>query len=291
MYNLAIRQDLDEGHVDFSNDALSSRAYEQIAHLVSAHTGIRLTAAKKLMVEGRLRKRARATGCADVEAYCRFLFEHNGISTEFQHIVDAITTNKTDFYREPEHFELLATHAIPELLGKWGGRGQMVKIWSAACSTGAEAYTIAMVLSDLAAVNGFKYAVLATDICTEVLEAGRRAVYSEEMVSVIPPEQRRRYLLRGRQASEFRIVPELRRLVRFEHLNLMDQEYSVDRDVDVIFLRNVLIYFDKVTQQKVVNRLLGHLRPGGFLILGHSESMIASQFGLREIGAATFQRR
>ncbi len=290
MQSLAIQQDLDDEHVVSPDDALSSRSYEQIAHLVSAHTGIRLTAAKKLMVEGRLRKRVRATGCADVESYCRFLFEHNGIVTEFQHIVDAITTNKTDFYREPDHFEFLATHAIPELLGKRTGRGHMIKIWSAACSTGAEAYTIAMVLSDLAGANGFKFAVLATDVSTEVLEAGRRAVYSEEMVRVIAPEQRRRYLLRGRQASEFRVVPELRRLVRFEHLNLMDHQYAVDRDVDVIFLRNVLIYFDKATQQKVVKHLLGHLRPGGFLFLGHSESMIASQFGLREIGAATFQR-
>lgn len=276
---------------ELAPDALSHRAFEQIARLVSTHTGIRLPTAKKQMVEGRLRKRARAMGCEDIESYCRFLFEQNGIEGEFQHVVDAITTNKTDFYREPDHFEFLVKRAIPELMRSRRQASPLIKIWSAACSTGAEAFTIAMVLADVAGLAGFKFAILATDICTEVLELGRRAIYSEEVIHPIPKEQQRRFLLRGRRATEYRIVPELRRLVRFEHLNLMDGDYPVDRDVDVIFLRNVLIYFDKPTQEKVLNRLLGHVRPGGFLFLGHSESMVASDLGLKEIGSAVFQRR
>lgn len=289
MHHRTVKEDEDEWRVEPGIDTLSAKSYERIAQMVSAHTGIRLTAAKKMMVEGRLRKRVRATGSKNIESYCRSLFEHDGINAEFQHVVDAITTNKTDFYREPAHFELLAKRAIPELIAKPQRNGRMVKVWSAASSTGAEAYTIAMILADLATAYGFKFAVLGTDICMEVLAAAQRAVYTEEAVSAIPPDQRRRFLLHARRATEFRVVPELRRLVRFEHLNLMDNEYPVDCDVDVIFLRNVLIYFDKPTQKRVVKQLLGHLRPGGFLFLGHSESMIAGEFGLREIGSAAFQ--
>jgi chemotaxis protein methyltransferase CheR len=289
MHNLAKRESMDIPCAPLPADALPPKVFEQIAHLVSAHTGIRLPAAKKQMVEGRLRKRARALGCADVESYCQFLLEQNGLNDEFQHVVDAITTNKTDFYREPDHFEFLVRRAIPDLVRNRRRAGSLMKIWSAACSNGAEPYTVAMVLSDLADCP--KFAILATDICTEVLEAGRRAVYSEEMLRPIPPDQHRRYLLRGRSASEFRIVPELRRVVRFEQLNLMDGEYPVDRDVDVVFLRNVLIYFDKPTQTGVLRRLLNHLRKGGFLFLGHSESMVASELGVNEIGSAVFQKR
>lgn len=267
-----------------AGDQLAERTFEKLARRVTDHTGIRLPATKKQMVEGRLRKRAHAMG-EDLTGYCERLLDDEVFTAEFQHVVDAITTNKTDFYREPDHFEFLSRF-VPQLAS---GPKSLLKVWSAACSTGAEAYTLAMVLADLAGNHRFRFAILGTDICTTVLAAAERAVYDTELVDPIPAAQQRRYLMRARKADEVRIVPELRRLVRFAHLNLMDNQYPVDRDVDVIFLRNVLIYFDKPTQTAVLRKLVRHLRPGGFLFLGHSESMVGTELGLTEVGPAVFR--
>ena len=218
------------------------------------------------------------------------LFGEGGIEQELSHLVDSITTNKTDFFREPAHFQVLAKHAIPALLKVHAKHRPLLKIWSAACSAGQEPYSLAMVLSEIAQ-SRFIFAILGTDICSEVLEEARHAVYSEDVIKPVPEGMRRRYLMRSRGCKgQFRIVPEIRKWVRFEHLNLMDNRYPIDRDVDVIFLRNVLIYFDKPTQRSVVARLVDHLRPGGYLFLGHSESTIGSGMGLKEITNAVFRR-
>ena len=151
-----------------------------------------------------------------------------------------------------------------------------------------------MVLADLLAQrNDFRFAILGTDISTSVLEQGVRAVYPAELIAPVPPAKQQRYLMHARKPGvrpEVRIVPELRRLVQFARLNLMDQSYPFDRDVDVIFLRNVLIYFDKADQEKVILRLVSHLRPGGYLILGHSESMIGTAVTMRQVAPAVFQK-
>lgn len=275
-------------------DRLSDKDYARIATLIGAEVGIKLPPAKKLMVEGRLRKRMRRLGRRSLTDYCRFLFEDDGLGGELVHLIDAVTTNKTDFFREPEHFANLERNLVPALVGLHRpGAKPRLKLWSAASSNGAEAYTIAMVMADLAAKNNnFQFAVLGTDVSTEMLATAQRAVYPVEMIAPVPQEKQQRYLMRGRSPSwhkEVRIVPELRSRVGFQRLNLMDESYRVDRDVDVIFLRNVLIYFDKATQEAVVRRLAGHLRPGGFLILGHSESMIGTNLRLAQRAPGIFQ--
>jgi len=274
-------------------DRLTNRDFARIAALVSGEAGIKLPPAKQLMVEGRLRKRMRRLGFANLTQYCRFLFDEDGLASERVHLIDAVTTNKTDFFREPEHFVSLERTMLPELLGqRRPGTKSKLKLWSAASSNGAEAYTIAMVMADLAAKGDFQFAILGTDISTQMLAAAERAVYPVEMIAPVPPEKQQRYVLRGRNPRthrEVRIVPELRSRVRFQRLNLIDETYPVDRDVDVIFLRNVLIYFDRPTQEAVVRRLVGHLRPGGFLILGHSESMIGTNLRLSQRSPGIFQ--
>lgn len=277
-------------HVDGPDDSLSRHNYEQIAKLVNQHTGIQLPWSKKHMVEGRLRKRTRACGRSSLDDYCRYILKDGGFDAEFPHLVDVITTNKTDFFREPEHF-----HCLKRLVHDWirapQHRDRALKVWSAACSNGAEPYTLAMVLSEMAAVQQFRFAILATDICTKVLDEGRRAVYSREVIEQVPAQYQHRYVMRSRASKEnARIVPELRRLVRFEHLNLMDDDYPVDRDVNVIFLRNVLIYFDKTVQNRVMRRLIQHVRPGGYIFVGHSESMVAAGLGLDQVAPAVFQK-
>jgi chemotaxis protein methyltransferase CheR len=276
-----------------ASDSLSDEEFTRIADLVGGHTGIRLPAGKRTMVEGRIRKRMRAVGQSSFSGYCHYVFEDGGLASEVTHMIDAVTTNKTDFFREPEHFEVLRRQIVPDCLSRSRGAAKTgIKVWSAAASNGAEAYTIAMVLAETAGSGRkFDYSILGTDISTDILAQARRAVYPGDFVSPVPAEMQQRYLMRSRDpsASEVRIVPELRRRIGFMHLNLMDEKYPVDTDVDAIFLRNVLIYFDKPTQAAVVGRLLRHLRPGGYLLLGHSESMIGTSLRLKQLAPSVFK--
>ena len=287
------RLDLSDGSA--AVDRLTDKEYARVAHLVSDYTGIKLPSAKRIMVEGRLRKRMRALGHQNLTAYCKYLFDMGGLETEFIHIVDAVTTNKTDFFREAEHFSFLANEIVPALLDlRRPGERPAIKLWSAASSTGAEAYTIAMVMAELAERRReFDFEILGTDISTEVLNQAVLGIYPKDMIAPIPVDLCRRYVMQGRsleRRDEVRIVPELRRRVRFMRLNLMDESYPLKCAMDVIFLRNVLIYFDSATQQAVVSRMVEHLRPGGFLILGHSESVVGSGLKLRQRAPAIFQR-
>jgi chemotaxis protein methyltransferase CheR len=170
--------------------------------------------------------------------------------------------------------------AVPEILRRRGRGNRPLKVWSAACSTGMEAYTVAIVLDDMAVTGAnFQFSVLGTDISTGVLHAAEAGIYTPEMIAPVPAEMARRYFLSSKDPArqEVRVVPRLRRCTNFMRMNLMDEVYPVDRDVDIIFCRNVLIYFDRPTQQAVVERLCSHLRPGGYFIVGHSESMIHNE--------------
>ncbi|HEY0835442.1 MAG TPA: protein-glutamate O-methyltransferase [Azospirillum sp.] len=279
-------------------DQLSERNYQRLAQVIHAHSGIRMPPAKRTMVEGRLRKRLRALDVPSLDEYCSILFDRDGLKGEFIHLIDAVTTNKTDFFREPDHFRYLAEEAAPRLRAeRRAGVDRPLKAWSAACSCGAEPYTLAMVLADAEQRRGVpggapRFSILGTDICTQVLEQAVAAVYPADMIAPVPPEMRRRYLLRARDPArrEVRIAPELRRHVRFARLNLMDARYPVDQDMDVIFCRNILIYFEKDAQQAVLNRLCRHLRPGGYLFLGHAESMIGADLPVRPVAATVFRR-
>ena len=277
-----------------SMDRLKQADFRRLASFIEDYSGIKMPPSKITMLEGRLRHRARHTGAASLADYCHMLFDDDGLQSEAVHLIDAVTTNKTDFFREPEHFRILVKHALPALLADRRAAPQaQVKLWSAASSTGAEAYTLAMVLAEWREHHqGHRFAILGTDLSTEVLATARRAVYPEAMAAAIPPELRQRYLLRSRDRSRrlVRVVPELRGWVTFGRLNLMDADYQVDRDFDVIFCRNVLIYFDKPTQHAVLQRLCRHLRPGGYLFLGHSESLAGMALPLRSVANTVLRR-
>ncbi len=271
---------------------LSDRHFRSIAQLIETEVGIKLPAAKRLMLEGRLHKRVRALNFSGISEYVETLFEPGQLEVELTHLIDVVTTNKTDFFREPSHFEFMKDVAVAELL-KARGRKDL-KIWSAACSMGMEAYTAAMVLDDMARTGGrsFQFRILGTDISTTVLAFAKAAIYTRDVLAPVPQEFAKRYFLRSRDRSsgEMRIVPELRRLTNFMRMNLMDSSYPVDRDVDIIFCRNVLIYFERETQRKVIEQLCSHLRPGGYLMVGHSESMIHSVVpGLKQVQPTIFR--
>ncbi len=274
-------------------DKLSDRHFAAIVSVVEGHVGIKLPPAKRIMVEGRLRKRMRALGLDSLQAYGAYLFDKGGLEAEFVHVIDCVTTNKTDFFREPSHFDFMRTVAVPALLDGARGSQRRIKVWSAACSTGAEAFTIAMVLQDMNEQGlEFRYSILGTDVSTEILAEAQAAIYRRDFVASVPAPMQQRYLMQSRDSRSdlVRIIPELRSLVHFAHLNLMDASYPFDRDVDLIFCRNVLIYFDQKTQNAVVRRLMSHLRPGGFLILGHSESMAGAGIdGLDQVKPTIYQ--
>ena len=274
-------------------DRLRPQDFKRLAKFIEAYSGIKMPPSKLTMVEGRLRRRVRETGAADLSEYCDRLFEGGDLPAETVHLIDAVTTNKTEFFREAEHFRFLLRTVLPTLCADRPATQAVVKLWSSACSTGAEPYTLAMILAEFRQQHpGQRVSILASDLCTEVLHAAARGIYPQSAVQAVPPELRSRYLLRSREPGRglVRIVAELRAWVQFARLNLMAPDYPVDRDFDVIFCRNVLIYFDRPTQQAVLQRLVEHLRPGGYLFLGHSESIAGLVLPLQVVGHTIFRR-
>lgn len=274
-----------------SGDGITARTFKRLSTFIYDECGIRMPAAKQSMVESRLRRRSRALEFDTLEAYCRFVLGDGANSEEVVHLINAVTTNKTDFFREPRHFEYLARAILPALAAK--GK-PLVRVWSAACSIGAEPYTIAMVMEDYAQNQGGPdYAILATDLDTNVLETARKGIYPRDMLEPVPATLRQRYVCMGHgaRASQARIHPRLRAKVGFAQLNLMEQAYAIGSPVDLIFCRNVLIYFDKATQKQVVTRLIECLAPGGYLFVGHSESIAGFDLPLASVGNTMFQRR
>nr|WP_282435872.1 MULTISPECIES: protein-glutamate O-methyltransferase CheR [unclassified Novosphingobium] len=274
-----------------TNDGITPRTFKHLSTFIYDQCGIRMPAAKQTMVEGRLRRRARALEFDTLEAYCRFVLGEGADSDEVVHLINAVTTNKTDFFREPRHFEYLGRTILPAMAAK---RRQLIRAWSAACSTGAEPYTIAMVMEDFAQNNGGPdYAILATDLDTNVLATARKGIYPRDMIEAVPATLRQRFVGMGQGArgNEARIHHRLRAKVGFAQLNLMEQAYAIGHPVDLIFCRNVLIYFDKPTQKQVVTRLIDCLAPGGYLFVGHSESIAGFDLPLTSVGNTIFQRR
>ena len=270
-------------------DHLSADRFNRLAALIYDETGIKMPRTKATMLEGRLRRRVRDTGTATLNAYCDLLLADPTANGEIDHLINAVTTNTTDFFREPGHFDFLANTVLPTMV-KQGRR--RIRTWSAACSTGAEPYTMAMVLDRFAEANRMEYGILATDIDTEVLETARRGIYPAEQVDPVPSVMRQRYVAAStdRRAAKVRIAPELRSAIGFARLNLMDTHYPVGEPMDIIFCRNVLIYFDKPTQEAVVRRLCDCLRPGGYLFLGHSESIAGMDLPVKTVSYTVFER-
>lgn len=260
------------------NAVMSAADFSRLSGLISSLCGIKLPPAKKTMLEGRLRKRLRFLGMDNFPDYCKYLFSHGGLDEECLHMVDVVTTNKTDFFREPQHFHFLTQKALPELTQELGlgSRENRIQIWSAGCSTGEEPYTLAMFLSEFSCTYpGWHFSILATDISTRALNTARRAIYAHETIEPVPLPWRKKYLLRskGKDRGLVCMAPEIRELVTFRYLNFMEDNYGIREPQAVIFCRNVLIYFEKPMQLAVLQRLCRHLLKGGYLFIGHSETL------------------
>ncbi len=275
---------------DAAPEHFSARNFDRLARLIHQYSGIKMPPAKRTMLAVRLRARLAVLELRHLDEYCDYLFKDDGLEYELVHLINAVSTNKTDFFREPAHFDFLRDSFLPALVRT--GRRE-IKIWSAAASIGAEAYTIAMVLEAFRQQNrGPDYSIIATDISTEVLKVGVAGQYPRAMMDPVPPDMCSRFLLQSRDPGLdlVRIVPQLRARIGWGHLNLMDEHYPVSRDLDCIFCRNILIYFDRQAQNNVLTRLCDHLRPGGYLILGHSETGAGEGLPVVQVMSTVFRR-
>ena len=271
-------------------DHISSRHFSRLSARIAELSGINIPETKRTMLEGRLRRRVRATGVADLNGYCEALFDGDLGPEETEHLLNAVTTNKTDFFREPRHFEYLASTVLPAI--KAAGTRRL-RAWSAGCSTGAEPYTMAMVFDDFATRHGgLEYGILATDLDSEVLEVARRGVYPRVQLEPTPPALYKRYVMEplDRASGQVRMNPALRSAVGYAQLNFMDSAYPVGSPMDIIMYRNVLIYFDRPTQEAVINRLCRNLKSGGWIFLGHSETITDMDVPLRQVSHTVFQK-
>jgi chemotaxis protein methyltransferase CheR len=267
---------------------LSPAAFNRLARYITSELGIKMPDSKLTMVQSRLLRRVRDLRMDSLDQYCDYFFESSS-GDEREHFVNAITTNKTDFFREPQHFSCLLDVVLPAM----AQRGVRFKAWSAGCSTGEEPYTLAMVLAEFAAAHGgFDFAILATDISTKVLGAARNGIYQEPQTVPVPVPLRRKYLLRSRSKAEraTRVVPELRRKVSFHQLNFMDADYGIKDIFDAVFFRNVMIYFDRPTQEAVIRKICRNLAPGGYLFCGHSESLAGLNIPVQPIMASVYRK-
>jgi chemotaxis protein methyltransferase CheR len=264
---------------------LSPAQFNRVAVMLYDHCGIAMRPGKEGLVRARLAKRLRKLSLPDFESYLQLVGD-NPSGGEFREMVDALTTNKTSFLRERAHFDYLRDNVLPNI-------GYSARIWSAGCSSGEEPYTLGMLLLDHAGHGpAHDLKILATDISQRILATAAAATYSAELMEDVPGEWQRRYWTRARGsggADSFTATPALRKLVTFGRLNLMEK-WPMSGPFDAIFCRNVMIYFDKQTQQRLVDRFWSLLRPGGHLFVGHSESLTGTAHRFRYVQPAVYVR-
>lgn len=273
---------------------LTEQTFARFSRLVYEQCGIKLAPHKRSMLEARLRKRLRVHNLQNFEEYAELVFARDMDHDELIKLIDVVTTNKTDFFREPAHFDYFVKSALPFLVSNFGaGINQPLRVWSAGCSTGKEPYTLAMVLKEYqAGLADFRFDILGTDICTEVLEKAVQGIYSVFKADPIPPLLKKKYLLKSKdpESRVVRIVPELRALVRFCRLNFMDDDFGFREPFDIIFCRNVLIYFDRPTQERLLTKLADNLASGRYLFLGHSETLLGLSLPLKQMAPSVYRR-
>lgn len=277
---------------DIYKATLSNDDFKRLSTFIYKEYGIKMPEVKRTMLQSRLHKRLRELNMTNYKDYVDYVFSKEGQDNEVIHMIDVVSTNKTDFFREPVHFDFLHSNVLPELL-RSERPNRLIKLWSAGCSSGEEPYTLAMSMCDYMMEHpGFDFSILATDISTRILKSAVEAIYKENRVEMLPIQIKKRYLLRSKDRTNptVRIIPELRRRVTFQRLNFMDNTYNVPDNLDIIFCRNVLIYFDRDTQEKVINKLCTKLKPDGFFFLGHSESITNFNVPLRQLKPTIFRK-
>ncbi len=268
---------------------LSNNEFKKLSQFIMSEYGIKMPIEKKIMLQSRLQKRLKALNINSFKEYIEYLFSPHGMSEEVIHMMDVVSTNKTDFFRESVHFDYLLSDALPLLYNKLNVK--QLKVWSAGCSSGEEPYTLAITLSEFKEIHsGFDFSILASDISTKMLQTAINAIYSEERVEDIPLSLKKKYLLRSknREEKKIRIVPALRNKVEYRRINLLELQTERQPKYHIIYCRNVLIYFDRPTQYKILQVLCSNIVSGGYLFLGHSESITGLELPVKSIIPSVF---
>jgi chemotaxis protein methyltransferase CheR len=271
--------------IDYYSLRLSSKQFDKISRLVYQISGIDLHEGKEELVKARLLKRLRYLKISDFDQYLKYMVNDKS-GNEVGAMVDMLTTNKTNFFRESEHLTFLREEVIPGLVKR------PIRIWSAGCSSGEEPYSIAIVLNEVIPDIGNRdIKILATDISDRMMERARQGLYDEETIKTVPPQLKHKYFNHTDTGSghKYRVSTRLQSIVSFAKLNLMES-WPMSGPFDVIFCRNVMIYFDKPTQETLVRRFWSLLREGGYLLVGHSESLNFLTHDYRYLKPAVYQK-
>jgi chemotaxis protein methyltransferase CheR len=270
--------------------SMDKESFERLSTYVTREYGIKLPLAKKTMLESRLNKKVKSLGLTSYKEFLDFIFSEQGKQGELFNVIDLITTNKTDFFREAAHFHFLSKEFLTPYKTELNRNN--IKIWSAGCSTGEEPYTIIMSMEEYKKQNPeVTYSLLASDVSTRVIQTAHQGIYEIEKIEPVPLELKRSYFLRSKSNPKLvRVKPQFRKKIQFKRINFMDHSYGMTKgEFDIIFCRNVLIYFDKATQERVINKFCSHLKPGGLLFLGHSESIIGMDLPLKQIRPTVYR--
>jgi len=276
-----------------SSQSLSDKEYQTISSYIETNVGIKLPESKKVMIQSRLIPRLRHLKFSTFGEYLNYVFSSRDGNQELIFMINALTTNKTDFFREADHFTFLTSKVLPALSSQ--GK-KSLKIWSAGCSSGEEPYTIAIVLKEYIKSNPgiiSTFTIKGTDISTKVLDKAINAVYDMSTIENIPLDIKKSYFLKSSDPKKniVRIKPEIRNYCSFSRLNFMDSSYNIKETFQVIFCRNVLIYFDKQTQEAIIRKLLRHLDSDGYLFLGHSETIFSMDLPLENVAPAVYRKK
>ncbi len=278
--------------VNYVNIKMSTNDFNRLSKFIYSEYGIKMPSEKKIMLQSRLHKRLRELKISSFEEYIKFVFSKEGEQKELINMIDAVSTNKTDFFREPVHFDFLQEVVLPEFMNTYYNN-RTIKFWCAGCSSGEEPYTLAIVLSELIENNKLNdYSIFATDISSQMLKKAANAIYQEKIVADISLNIKKKYFLRSKDSKNrtVRIIPILRNKVSFQRLNFIDDNYNVKNHFDIIFCRNVIIYFDRKTQEKVINKLCLKLKTGGYLFLGHSETIMGMDIPLEQVKPTIYRK-
>lgn len=271
---------------------LTEKDFRRLAGFVTENWGIKLPPAKKVMLEGRLRRRLVALNFKTYSEYCDYLFDSTHNQAEALEMIDFVSTNKTDFFRESDHFRYLQEKVLPEMVERL--QGDQLNLWSAGCSSGEEPYTLAMVIKEFQNEFGrFPVKIVASDISSRVLQHAKMAIYREDKIAPIPFNLRKKYLLRSKDPVNkvVRFVPEIRKMVHFSRVNLMQlEDYNFGAKFNIIFCRNVIIYFDRKNQERLVQDFYERLENDGYLFMGHSEALPGLKVPFKSVAPMVYKK-
>ncbi|MBF0445368.1 MAG: chemotaxis protein CheR [Magnetococcales bacterium] len=277
-------------------NGLSKEDFRRLASFIQEQVGIQMPDSKCSLLTARLQKRLRILKMSSFSDYVDWILNPQHSGEEMINFLDLVTTNKTDFFREPAHFDFMTSTALPTLMQKHGaGTRRLLQMWSAPCSSGEEPYTLAIVAMEFAKSNiipNYQVKILGSDLSTRALKKGYEAIYEKSKLEGVPLNIKKEYMLKSknREKPTVRMGPKLRSMVTFQHLNFMDADYNIPNAYDIIFCRNCLIYFDRPTSSNIVNKLCRNLQPGGYFFIGHAETLNGLEVPVKQVAPTIYQK-